>query len=67
MANLHRSLTPEQTKVEIQHATAMAEDWIFKGNNAADRGEHATAERHYHRAQKWMDRMNVLLGNGDGS
>ena len=50
----------------VQRAAGMAEEWTFKGNNASDKGDHDKAERHYQKAQVWMDRMNVLLGNGDG-
>ena len=40
--------------------------WLSLGNQAAERGEHEKAERHYAKAQRWQDRMNRILGNGDG-
>lgn len=67
------SLAPEEAKREaklkddIANAQRMAEDWNFKGNVARDRGDLELAERHYARAQPWLDKLNRLLGNGDGS
>lgn len=46
----------------IQHATAMAAMWLNRANEAAERGEHEKAERHYERSQKWHDRMIELSG-----
>lgn len=65
--------TPEEAKREaerveqITKAQRMAEDWTYKGNIARERGRLELAERHYARAQPWLDKLNVLLGNGDGS
>lgn len=52
---------------EIQNASDMAGMWLYRGNRAAERGEYEKAERHYERSQKWVDKMNRLLGNGDGT
>lgn len=54
-------------KEAIQHATEMAAHWLALGNQASEQGDAELAERHYARAQVWHDRMNRLLGNGDGS
>ena len=48
------------------HAEQMAGHWLALGNQASERGKHELAERHYSRAQKWHDKMNRMLGNGDG-
>jgi len=45
-------------------AEQMAGMWLARGNAAEERGDKEIAERHYERSQKWMDRMNKLLGNG---
>jgi len=50
-----------------KEAEIMASSWLYKGNKASERGDKKLAERHYARAQKWFDKMNRLLGNGDGS
>lgn len=60
------SATTAKQVDELQHATDMAAMWQYRGNRASERGDGELAERHYERSQKWRDRMNVLLGNGDG-
>jgi Tfp pilus assembly protein PilF len=55
------------TKQALREAEEMAELWTYRGNVASERGESEKAERHYERAQKWLDKTNRLLGNGDGS
>lgn len=68
-----RVLTHEQAVQEDKHnrelreAEQMAEDWKYKGNKALERGDHVKAEKHFAKAQPWIDKMNRLLGNGDGS
>lgn len=59
-------MTKTQRQDELQHATEMAELWQYRGNRAVERGDEELAERHYERSQKWRDKMNRLLGNGDG-
>ena len=51
---------------QLIHAEQMAGHWLALGNEASERGKHELAERHFARAQKWHDKMNRLLGNGDG-
>ena len=51
----------------LQYATTMAEYFTYHGNKANERGDKELAERHYDRAQKWHDKMNQLLGNGNGT
>lgn len=57
----------DQHKRELQEAQMMAEDWKYKGNKALERGDRVKAEKHFAKAQPWLDKMNRLLGNGDGS
>lgn len=52
---------------KIIEAEQKSGHWLHLGNLASERGDEALAERHYERSQKWMDRMNELLGNGDGA
>jgi hypothetical protein len=56
-----------QREARARHAHEMAARWLHLGNLAHERGAEALAERHYARAQKWHDKMNRQLGNGDGS
>jgi Tfp pilus assembly protein PilF len=56
----------ESTRAALIHAEQMAGHWLALGNEASERGKQELAERHYARAQKWHDKMNRLLGNGDG-
>jgi hypothetical protein len=58
---------PTTTNQKLIEAEQMAGQWLYRGNRAAERGNAELAERHYARAQKWHDKMNRLLGNGDGS
>ena len=50
-----------------QESWMKAAQWLHRGNIAAERGQHELAEKHYEKSQKWHDRMNEALGNGDGS
>lgn len=56
----------ESTRAALIHAEQMAGHWLALGNEASERAKQELAERHYARAQKWHDKMNRLLGNGDG-
>lgn len=51
---------------QLIQAEQMAGHWLALENQASEQGKHGLAERHYARAQKWHDKMNRLLGNGDG-
>lgn len=55
----------ESTHAALIHAEQMAGHWLALGNEASERGKQELAERHYARAQKWHDKMNRLLGNGE--
>lgn len=44
-------------------AEARAADWLAKGNRASERGNRDLAERHYAKAQRWLDKANELRGN----
>jgi hypothetical protein len=48
----------------IAHADAMASMWINRGNEANEREQFGKAERHFEKAQKWLDRSNELRGFG---
>lgn len=54
-------------KEKLSEAEQMAALWLYRGNVASERGQKDKAERHYARAQKWQDKMNVAMGNGDGA
>lgn len=54
-------------QIELQDAEQMAGRWLYLGNLAKERGDFDLAERHYARGQKWHDKMNRLLGHGDGT
>lgn len=54
------------SETKLQKAERMAAHWLYSGNRAAECGEHEKAEEHYERSQIWHDKMNRLLGNGNG-
>jgi hypothetical protein len=37
--------------------------YLAEANEAAERGNHAKAEKLYEKGQYWLDRVNKLLGN----
>jgi len=39
--------------------------WLALGNEYAERGDRANAERCYAKSQRWLDRANLLSGQGD--
>ena len=57
----------EQVKNSILQAESMASMWLHRGNLASERGDREKAERHYNRAQPWLDKANRLRGWGDGT
>jgi len=61
------ALAEDNRRRELHEATHMAEHWQHLGNLAAERGNHTLAEKHFARSQPHRDKMNRLLGNGDGS
>ena len=44
-------------------AEEMASRYLADGNEAAERGQHAKAEKLYAKGQYWLDRYNKLAGN----
>jgi len=36
--------------------------WLADGNEAAEQGNHAKAEKCYEKSQYWLDRFNKLCG-----
>lgn len=40
-------------------------NWLYRANQAAERGEHEKAERMYEKGQKWLDLSNKLRGCGE--
>ena len=51
------------TKLKAIEAEERASKWLADGNEAAERGNHAKAERCYEKGQYWLDRLNRLEGN----
>ena len=49
-----------QKELEAEHR---ASKWLGDANEAAERGDHAKAEKLYAKAQFWLDRYNKLAGN----
>ena len=47
----------------ISEAESFAGMWLHRGNVAAEKGKHELAERHYAKSQRWLDRLNTLIGN----
>ena len=47
-------------------AETRASMWLADGNAASERGNEKRAEVCYRKSQFWLDRANVLAGNGDG-
>ena len=46
-------------------AESRAGMYLGNANEAAERGDHAKAEKLYALSQFWLDRYNLLSGNGD--
>lgn len=46
----------------IANAQAMAGMWLARGNEAAESGKRAKAEKCYEKSQHWLDRLNALEG-----
>lgn len=63
----NEAVTEDAKRRELQDAEQMASHWLYLGNRAKESGKLALAERHYARAQPHHDKMNRLLGKGDGS
>lgn len=45
------------------YAEHRAAHWLAVGNAARERGDLQMAEKHYVKAQKWLDKANALAGN----
>lgn len=39
--------------------------WLADANEAAEKGDHETAEKYYAKGQFWLDRYNLLAGIGE--
>jgi hypothetical protein len=50
-------------KDKIIDAEERGNKWLADGNEAAERGDNAKAERCYEKSQFWLDRYNKLAGN----
>lgn len=48
----------------IADADALANRWLADGNEALEAGNRVKAEACYDKAQFWIDRYNVLTGQG---
>lgn len=60
MAKAKKSLHERQIEAE-----ALAARYLGDANEAAERGQHEKAEKLYAKSQFWLDRMNLLNGDGD--
>ena len=49
----------------IADADAKGSNWLYRANQASERGEHEKAERMYEKGQKWLDISNKLRGCGE--
>ena len=54
----------EQIRTKSLAAERLAGWWLAEGNEAAEKGNKAKAEKCYDKAQYWLDRYNRLTGNG---
>ena len=55
------------TDPKILRADFFANKYLGDYNERIEAGkDDATAEKLYAKGQYWLDRLNVLLGNGDG-
>jgi hypothetical protein len=53
---------PQKSLAErILEAETRGSQWLADGNAAAERGDHARAERCYEKGQFWLDRANLLI------
>lgn len=48
---------------KINEADARGNRYLADANEAAERGNHAKAEKLYAKGQYWLDRLNKLTGN----
>ncbi len=58
MTTVGKSLSDRTLDADI-----LASRNLGNANEAAERGDHAKAERLYEKAQFWLDRYNKLAGN----
>ncbi len=57
---------PAKTLYErIQHADEMAGRYLGDANELDEAGHRETAKLVYEKAQFWLDRYNLLTGNGE--
>lgn len=58
--------TPKKSLADrIVEAEVLGSRWLADGNEAAERGNKAKADRCYEKAQFWLDRYNLLTGGSD--
>lgn len=60
MAKPKKSLYERQIDAETR-----ANQYLGDANEAAESGQHEKAEKLYAKSQFWLDRMNLLNGDGD--
>jgi hypothetical protein len=59
---------PKKTLYErTQEADVRAGTYLADANEASEAGKHALATKLYDKAQFWLDRYNLLSGNGNGN
>ena len=56
---------PTTKKEKIEQAYRLGSMWKHYANLAGERGDKEMQERHYARAQKWLDILNELEGYND--
>ena len=54
---------PKTHNEKMIEAEVRGSNYLADGNEAAERGQHAKAERLYEKSQYWLDRYNKLAGN----
>jgi hypothetical protein len=54
---------PMTLSEKIADADMRGGKYLAEANEAAERGNHAKAEKLYEKGQYWLDRVNKLLGN----
>lgn len=57
-------MEPKSLAERIADADARGSAHLAAANEAAERGNHAKAEKLYAKGQHWLDRSNKLRGNG---
>jgi hypothetical protein len=60
-----RSRPAKSLRDRIQQADMLAGRYLGNANEASEAGQHDKAEKLYAKSQYWLDRYNLLTGNGE--